>query len=458
MNNLNVAKLDAACFPRSTAIATQRGLWYLCLGVLLTAFLLLGGCGGGGGGGDKQGQLRTLNVSPDYDSLDMYVSDGTDGADNLKFSAVAYGTVSAFTTVKAATYAIKFKRSGLTTTLLTLASAAIGKDTHSLYVAYGSTGRFGAIKVGEDQADPDTNRSNVQVVNTSEAGSLDVYLTDESVALSDATAQAAALASGALSGLATIDSGTYRLRVTGSGDKTDLRLDVSNLVFSSKSSSTIVLTATQGGVLVNALMLPKQGSVTSLPNTKARIRGAVGISNGTSLTASVGGVTLLSGAATGVIGSKYSQVAAGAAAVVLNVDGTLINIPSQTLTAGADYTLLFWNDTSGTHATLINDANRLPTTTGKVKLRMMNGMSGLAVPATLAVDFAPIAEGVALGQAAAFTEIDAGTDYQLDVTNTSTSASLLTRDAVTLQDAGIYTLFMWGGGATPVSGTLRKDR
>jgi cytolysin (calcineurin-like family phosphatase) len=159
-----------------------------------------------------------------------------------------------------------------------------------------------------------------------------------------------------------------------------------------------------------------------------------------------------------VIGSKYSQVTAGAAAVALNVDGTAIAIPTQTLTAGADYTLLFWNDTNGTQATLINDANRLPTTTGKVKLRLMNGMSALAVPATLAVDFAPIAEGVALGQAAAFTEIDAGTDYQFDVTNTGTSASLLTRDAVTLQDAGIYTLFMWGGGATPVSGTLRKDR
>jgi len=462
MNTSNIASSiespSTTAFPGSDFINTERGFRYLCLGVLLMALLLLSGCGGGGGGDKGQGQLRMLNVSPDYDSLDMYVSDGTDGADNQKFSAIADDAVSAYTTVTAAAYSMKFKRNGLTTTLLTLSNDAIGKDSHSLYVAFGSTGRFGAVKVSEDQADADTNRSNVRFVNTAEAGSLDIYVTDASVDLNDATAQAASLASASQSGISTIDTGTYRLRVTGAGDKTDLRLDVSNVVFESKKTATIVLTATQGGVLVNAIVLPQQGAVAKFPNTKARLRGAVGISSGTALTASVGGVTILSGAASGVIGSKYSQVDSGSAAVSLRVDGTAVDIPSQPLVAGADYTLLFWNDATGTRATLVNDANRLPSASGKSKIRLMNGMSALGVPATLSVDFAPISEGVELGQAAAFTEIDSATDYQLDVTNTSTSASLLTRDSVTLQDAGIYTLFMWGGGATPVSGTLRKDR
>ena len=62
-----------------------------------------------------------------------------------------------------------------------------------------------------------------------------------------------------------------------------------------------------------------------------------------------------------------------------------------------------------------------------------------------------------LGQASAFTEVDDGSDYQLDVSNTDTAANLLTKTSVALQSSGVYTLFMSASGAT-VSGTLRKDR
>jgi hypothetical protein len=75
----------------------------------------------------------------------------------------------------------------------------------------------------------------------------------------------------------------------------------------------------------------------------------------------------------------------------------------------------------------------------------------------MSVNFAPIAEGVALGQASGFTEVDDGTDYQLDVTNTDTAENLVSKTSVTLQSSAVYTLFMSANGAI-VSGTLRKDR
>ncbi|MET0498719.1 MAG: DUF4397 domain-containing protein, partial [Steroidobacteraceae bacterium] len=298
----------------------------------------------------------------------------------------------------------------------------------------------------------------VRALNTAEAGGVDVYLTDEAVALTDATAQFSALASGGLSGLASLDSGTYRLRVTGAGDKTDLRLDVSNIALDSRKVVTVLLTATQGGVLVNGMLLPQQADPSKKPNTKARVRGAVGISSGGSVSASIGGVSVLASGAIGAISSKYGQVAAGDAAVSLRVDGNQVAVANQALAAGGDYTLLIWSDADGIRTTLTSDDNRLPTATGKAKIRLLNGLSALAVPATLAVDFSPVAEGVALGQVSAFTEVDSGSDYQLDVSNTSTSANLLNRTAVTLQDTGVYTMFVWGGGATAVSATLRKDR
>ena len=431
------------------------------LGLIATmsAAFVLGGCDSGGSD-DKggQAQIRLLNVSPGYDSLDLYVNDGADGADNLKLTAIGYETASSYSQFASGTYSIKFKRNGITGTLRTLTGDTLGKDSHAVYVAYGSNARFGVVKVGEDEGEADAQKTKVRVLNTAEAGGVDVYLTDESVALSDATAQFSALVSGGLSSLVSIDSGTYRLRVTGAGDKTDLRLDVSNISLDSRKVMTVLLTATQGGVLVNGMLLPQQAEVSKKPNTKARVRGAVGISNGGSVTASVGGVNVLASGAVGAISSKYGQVTAGESAISLRVDGNPVAVANQTLVAGGDYTLLIWNDADGIRTTLIGDDNRLPTAAAKAKIRLLNGLSALAVPATLAVDFSPVAEGIALGQASGFTEVDSGADYQLDVSNTSTSANLLNKTSVSLQDAGNYTMFVWGGGATAVSSTLRKDR
>jgi hypothetical protein len=160
--------------------------------------------------------------------------------------------------------------------------------------------------------------------------------------------------------------------------------------------------------------------------------------------------------AVGVVGN-YAQVEAGSVPVTLTVSGVAAAVPNQTLVAGGEYTLLAWTNGSGTQTTLIGDDNRLPTASGKAKIRVINGLSALDVPITLAVNFSPIAEGIALGQASAFTEVDDGTDYQLDATNTDTAENLVSKTSVTLQSAAVYTLFMSANGTT-VSGTLRKDR
>jgi hypothetical protein len=414
--------------------------------------LWLSGCDSGGGSGHTN--LRLVNVSPGYTSLDLYANDIDDDTDTQRVAAVAYETVSGYTELGSGTYNVKLKRSGVTSTLLTMSSKQLADDTHHTFVAFGSTGHFSSIQVSDDVTPPDGGRAKVQVLNVAEAGSLDVYLTESSVSLDDATPVVAGVAAGASSAVSTIDSGDYRLRVTGASDSDDLRLDVANITLASREVVSLILTATQGGVLVELLTLPQQGSLTKFANTKARIRGAVGTTSGPVLMR-VGGVGVVNGAV-GIVGN-YAQVEAGNVPVVLSVNGVGVAVPNQTLVAGGEYTLLAWTNADGTQATLIADDNRLPTASGKAKIRVLNGLSSLNVPVTLAVDFSPIAEGIALGQASAFTEIDDGSDYQLDVTNTDTAANLLTKTSVTLTSAGVYTLFMSASGTT-VSGTLRKDR
>jgi hypothetical protein len=413
--------------------------------------LLLSGCDDGGGSGHTN--LRLVNVSPGYDSLDLYANAADDDTDRQRVAGVTYETVSSYTQLESGTYNVKFKRSGVTSTLLTVSSRAFADDTHHTFVAFGSTGHFASLPVDDDVAPPDSGRAKVQVLNVAEAGSLDVYLTESSVSLDDATPVVAGVAAGASGGVSTIDSGDYRLRVTGASDSEDLRLDVPNITLDSRQVLSLILTATRGGVLVEASTLPQQGSLTKFANTKARIRGAVGTTAGP-VVMRVGGVGVLNGAV-GVVGN-YAQVEAGSVPVTLTVNGVVVAVPNQTLVAGGEYTLLAWTNASGTQTTLIGD-DRLPTASGKAKIRVINGLSSLDVPLTLAVNFSPIAEGIALGQASIFTEVDDGTDYQLDVTNTDTAANLVTKTSVTLQSAAVYTLFMSANGTT-VSGTLRKDR
>lgn len=429
---------------------------HLRWGALLAALALLGGCGSGDSG--KQAQIRVLNVSPGYQSLDLYVNKSGDDSDTLKSSAVGYETLGDYVKMDSDTYIVKFKRNGVSSTLLTLGSEKLTDESHATYVAYGSNGHFAALKVPEDVSDADSNKTKVQVVNTAEAGALDVYLTEDTVSLDDATPQFSALSSGSAASAVSIDSGTYRLRVTGTGDTSDLRLDLSGVSLASKQVITLVLTATQGGVLVNAMLLPQQGSLTVNHNTKARVRGAVGIANGNAVSVNVGGVSILNGQAVGVISAKYSQVDAGTLAVTLAVDGNPVSVANQTLAAGGDYTFLVWSDATGTRTSLITDDNRLPSSSGKAKIRLLNGMSGLGGPITLSVDFSPVAEGIALGAASDYSEVDSGTDSELDVTNAYTAANLLTKTSVSLTASGVYTLFMSGGGTATPAGTLRKDR
>jgi hypothetical protein len=428
---------------------------YLLGPLAALAVLTLSSCGNS----TNQAQIRVLNVSRGYPSLDLYVNDGTTSTDTSELQAVPYETTSSYKSLNSGTYTVKFKVNGLTDTLATLSGEKYADQTHTTYIAFGASGNFGDLKISEDVANPTTGNSLVTVFNTAEAGALDVYLPDPSALLTDASPTFSTVSSGSASSATTIQPGTYRLRVTAAGNKTDLRIDVPSITFSDQQVSSLILTSTLGGVLVNAMYLPQQGTLTKYENTQARVRAAVGIADGTTVTASIGGLAVLNSATVGLIGSSYGQITAGSAAVTLSVDGNPVTVANQTLTAGGDYTLLVWSDANGTQTSLITDDNHVPSISADVKLRLLNGMSALGAPVTLTANFSPVAEGIAVGQASSPLEIPSGTtNYELDVSNATNGASLLSKTSVTLQAGNVYTLFVAGGGTATVIGSLHEDR
>jgi len=427
--------------------------------LLILALFTLGAAALSACGGSKhQAQVRLLNVSIGYQSLDMYFNKNGNTTDTAVEQGLGYETLSGYSSIDSGKYEVKFRIHGSSSNLEDITSDTYTDDSHATYVAYGSSGNFATLKIPEDVADQESGKSGVQFYNIAQAGSLDIYLTDSTTALADATATFSGVASGGAASSTTIDQGTYRLRITGAGDKTDLRLDVASITFSDKKNSTVLLTATTGGVLVNALYLPQQGTLTKDENPNAPIRAATGISDGTLVSVAVGGTSLLTSATSGVMSAGYSQVTAGSASVTLTVDNNPVTVANQTLTAGADYTLLVWSNADGNQTTLISDNNQIPTTSTKLKLRILNGMSSLGDPINLTANFSPVAQDVAVGQASTATEIDGGTNYELDITDASTGTTLLSKTSVSLLAGDTYTFFVSGGGGTvAVNGALHKD-
>jgi Domain of unknown function (DUF4397) len=415
--------------------------------LVATTVLFLTACGN-----SNNAEIRLLNVSQGYSSLDLYA-----GSTKEK-SAVTSGTLSAYFGLGASTYTLKFTVSGVTTALAS-SSVTFTEKTHQTFVAYGDTGRFATLEIGEDTSAPSSGTANVELVNAApDAGPVDVYFTASTTLLEDVSPTFSDVAGGSISsaGFVNLTSGTYRMRVTGTGSKTDIRLDVASVTLSSGSISSVIVSDTSGGVLVNASILPQQGSLTADDNTSARVRAVNGVSGSNAVDVSVGGTSLLASAPSATIGD-YNLITAGTAAVSLTVGGTAVTAASQTLTAGADYTLLIWTDSSGTtQETLLSETNGLATS-GDAKIHLVNSMSGLGDPLSMTVSYTPEAESIALGAASAVASVTDGTSIPLGVTDTTTSTTLYTNSAASLASQGVYTLFMFGTSAAPV-GTVQSDR
>jgi hypothetical protein len=436
----------------------MRNCMRLSLSLVCLSALALQGCGGGDEESGADPKIRLLNLSTGYTALDMMTNldSDTDDDDETQATGVALETVSDYATLDPDDYTVKVRRTGAGSVLRSFAGEQLVEDTINTYVAYGEVGNFGALRIDDTLDEADAGETKLSVANVSSAGALDMYLTDSGTDLDDTTPVLSNVGA-ALTALIT-DSGTYRLRITAAGDTADVRLDVATFTLTDRGVASLILTSTQGGMLANAIHLPQEGQPTRISNTRARVRGAVGLANGASASIQLRGQTVLSAATAGVIGSRYTLLDAGSVPVTLTVNGTVVPVPDVNLTAGADYTLLVWSNASGPQISLIVDDNRLPVGGSLVaKLRLLNGMSTLAAPLSLSVDFSPVIEGTLLGQVSDEVEITSGTDRQFDLSNTSTAQSVLSRSSITLQGNSVYTFFMTDNGATPI-GVLRRDR
>lgn len=433
----------------STAPLAQV-LRFLARGSLFLApLLLIAGCGS-----SDNAAIRVLNVSEDYTGVNIYVGSSSDTA---TVADVPTGNLSSYSGIGTGSQTLYFTEgANVQSDALSSETETFVKNEHRTYVTYGNSGEFAEYEINENEGAPSSGNASVEVLDTAnDAGALDVYFTSSS-SLSGATPSFKALSAGTATAFTSVTTGTYDLSVTGTGNSSDLRLQVPGVTLSTGEVVTIVVTESAGGYLVNAYILPQQGALTTELNPNARIRAVNALPNGALISATVRSVPLVTNAPANSIGA-YQLVPTGTVSVAVTAAGVAVPSPDQALAAGQDYTLLVYEGPNGIEENWLVDINRLPAS-GDASVRLVHAMSGLTDPISLAVDSVPVLTGISPGEASSYdSTIAASTTAALSVTDATTSQQIYSQSPVTLASQGVYTLFMFGSASSPI-GTLNEDR
>lgn len=381
----------------------------MALTLSLTATAMLTACGGGGHGSNTQ--VRLLNATRSYAALDLTVNDKTVN------SKVAYAAVGDYGSVDTGNTASKVLTSDVGTSI-SATTPTLTSGSNYTYITYGFAGAVRTTLLQENQTAPDANKASLLVLNLApDAGALDIYVTSAAdCSLTSETALTTSLAGGSGSGYIQINSGTFRVCVTGPGKRSDLRLNIPALALASASVNTLLLTSSEGGVLVNGIGLVQKGAAANFPNTQSRVRTVAALASGGTVASSINGQTMFSGAISPLI-SDYVTTASGASTLTAAVNGANVSFPAPTLVADHDYTLMVWGDPAAPKLAALDDDNRLPTGvagSGDVKIRVVNALptSGVA----LNVAFGSIASNVASGTASTPNTTSSTTSTQVDLT------------------------------------------
>lgn len=409
--------------------------WMLAVGLGLAA--LLSACGGGGDDNNNSGNanVRLLNASIGYSSLDL--KNGTTTVNG----AVAFANAGAYTAVGTDVTSLQVTSAGSTTALSTVALAGTVKDQHYTLVAWGDTSAASHILVAETQEAPTTaNKAKILIMNLAAgAGTVDVYMTKSGDSLTDISPDVAVLTAGRTDSYREVDSGAYRLRVTAAGSKTDLRLDVPAVTLETGKVHVLMLTSAPGSAMVNALLMPYRGAVTRFDNGIAKARVISALPRTSTVSASINGTSLLNGAGSPVVSGYENVTVTGGVNLTWAVGGTAQPAQALSLERSSTYSVLLWgNPASPTVTTLLEDT-ALPTL-GTARLRVLNGVQGLGA-VSLNVNLLPVINGVSPGQLAATTVTNVTDELQITVRSGATTVFSTSRK---LNSGGIYTVYLTG--------------
>ncbi|MDQ6685819.1 MAG: DUF4397 domain-containing protein [Pseudomonadota bacterium] len=414
----------------------------------MLASVLIAACGGSSSSSDTT-QLRLINATQTHASLTLLSNA------SAAISGIPTDSSSAYAGVPSGSPALQLN-DATTSTVLATTAPSLAKDSHYALLAYESGGVVRTSLISEDTTAPAAGIAALRVFDTAtDSGAIDVYVTDPSVDITTLSSPTFTFASSTQTqsgSYLTFAPGTFRIRVTGQGNTSDLRLDIPAVTLTSQQLATVILTPTIGGTLINGGVLTQQGTFTATRNTNARVRLVADVGGGASVSATAGSTTISSSVVSPAVGA-YTLVPASSVLAV-KVNGATLAAPATQPAAGSDTTLVVYgNSAASAVASLISDDNHLPTVTTALKIRLFNGLSGSTTPLTLTADFAQVAVNVQPGKASPYSTITPSASLRLEVMGNSGTVYM---QSLTPPTNAVYTLFLLGDASAPVP-LLRRD-
>ncbi|WP_457444864.1 DUF4397 domain-containing protein [Roseateles sp. P5_E4] len=443
----------------------------LVLTLSLSATALLTACGGGGGGDGDKAEVRLLNVTLTQPSLDLVLGDNQSVSAKVTPGTVGtYGSVSTNSSGNVVT-------SGSGTSVAVVSPSLTGGSKYTL-IAYNSAGLVRTSLLQESQDAAPSGKAKLLVLNLApDAGAMDVYVLGTGDSPDTATPLVTNNGGGGGAGYTQVNAGTFRIRVTGTGVRNDLRLDIPTVTLDSASVNLLILTNTTSGSLVTGTHVVQQGKATHFANPLTRVRVLNGLPGTPTVSASVADsttstTTTILAASRPLNLSSYVTFNAGAGTVTVLVDGAPKTLAASSFVAGQDYTVLVWGPAGAAQVKALKDDNTLPSVNGNVKIRLINGLSDPSAVATLNVNSQDVqsAINVATGSTSdsfsSASYANGGTGVPVVVTSPITlsgdplwvqSGTVTSPGNTILQANGVYTVVVTGD-PVGVRGRLYKDR
>ena len=425
------------------------------------AAAVLAGCGGSSGSSGSA-SLRLVNATLTHPSLDLLVNAG------VAVSATGFDNASVSVAAAAGNEPLQLNDAG-TATALVSTIVALTSGQHYTLLAYESGGTVKTEMLNEDFAAPAAGTAQLRILDAAtDAGALDVYVTSDTTtrwdtylaSVASPTTTVTANSSPSSSAWGLYAPGTYRVFVTGAGNKADLRNGFAGttVTLASLQIGTVVLTPASGGVLLNGSAVIQQGTYAATRNTTARLRLVGAVSGNGKVAATAAATTIDAGNVSPTVGDYV--VVPAASVLTVDVNGSPVAAPAAVLTTGGDATLLVYGDPVAATASLITDDNRRPSLSTNVRIRLLNGLTGTPGALSLAANFTSLASGVAAGTASSYGLVAGSTAMRLDVTSALSPTALYSESALNIGSDKVYTLFMLGDLAAPRAMVVKdsKDR
>lgn len=421
--------------------------WWQAIGLVAATFSTLTLTACGGGGSNSNASVRLANATITHPSIDLFVNGGA------SITATAVDTVSNYTSPSSGSVTLQVNDAGAGTALATTVPSLTGGNHYTL-LAYEAGGAVRTAVLNEDFPIPSNGAAQFRIFDAAtNAGRLDVYITDPAAPLNTGTSPTATFTnttSNSASALLTYSPGTYRVRVTGAGNQADLRADIPGVVIAAGQVATIALTPSAGGTLINGSTLIQQGAYTASRNTNARVRLAAAVSGGATVSAVASNGAVIDGGSASPSFGFYTLVPA-TSTFSISVNGAAVAVPASVkLTQGADSTLLVYGAAASPTTSLIVDDNSAPSDATTTRLRLINGVTGSTGTLTLTANTAPVGINIPPGGSSTYVAVLGSTNPFNFVLSSSANGTFPPINTNILNPNTTYTVFAGGDISAPV--------